>query len=174
LPETALICRVPEAERYIGHHRQRFDPPARRNVPAHVTVLYPFMDPAMVDAQVLATLRDIARAVPCFDYRLRKTGRFPSSLYLAPEPGDSFAALTEGVHRAFPDYPPFAGKFDVVVPHVTVAHGDEPQLCEIEVELRIALPGSGVPARCADMVLIENTTGRWETIEVFPLGAGGA
>src|SRR5688572_163051 len=49
LPDTALICRVPEAERYIAHYRERYDPPARRNVPAHVTVLYPFMPPGDID-----------------------------------------------------------------------------------------------------------------------------
>ena len=140
-------------------------------MPAHVTVLYPFMSPDLVDAEVLAQLRAVASSVRRFDYRLRETRRFPSSLYLAPEPPASFATLTANVYRAFPEYPPFAGKFDVVVPHVTVAHGDEQQLCEIEVELRIALPGAGVPAHCADMVLIENSTGRWETIEVFALGA---
>jgi 2'-5' RNA ligase len=172
LPETALICRVPEVERYIGLYRQRFDPPARRNVPAHVTVLYPFMEPERVDDEVLSALRDIATSVRGFDYRLRETRRFPTSLYLAPEPGDSFAALTAGVYRHFPDYPPFAGKFAVVVPHVTVAHGDEPQLCEIEVELRIALPGAGVAARCEEMILIENSTGRWEVLATFRLGAG--
>jgi 2'-5' RNA ligase len=171
LPETALICRVPEAERYIGHYRQRFDPPARRNVPAHVTVLYPFKDPGLVDADVVQVLREVAAAVPVFDYCLRETRRFPSSLYLAPEPGRGFGLLTDGVHRAFPDYPPFAGKFATVVPHVTVAHGDEPLLCEIEVELRIALPPAGVAARCDEMLLIENSTGRWETLQVFSLGA---
>lgn len=171
MPETAIICRVPEIERYIGHHRQRFDPPARRNVPAHVTVLYPFMEPALLDAEVLRELAAIARAVRGFDFRLRELRRFPSSLYLAPEPDDGFRALTEGVHQRFPDHPPFAGKFAVVVPHVTVAHGDEPQLCEIEVELRIALPGAGVRARCEEMVLIENGTGRWETVQTFALGA---
>ena len=58
-----------------------------------------------------------------------------------------------------------------VVPHITVAHGDEPQLCEIEVELRIALPASGVRARCSELVLIENSSGRWEPLHVFALGA---
>jgi 2'-5' RNA ligase len=170
LPETALICRVPEAERYISHYRQRFDPSARRNVPAHVTILYPFMPPAQVDATVVASLASIAAAVRRFDYRLRETRRFPVALYLAPEPDDSFSALTEGVYRAFPDYPPFDGKFDTVVPHVTVAHADEPQLCEIEVELRIALPPGGVRAHCEELLLIENSTGRWETMQVFALG----
>jgi len=172
LAETALICRVPEAERYIAHYRQRFDPSARRNVPAHVTILYPFMAPPLVDAEVLAELQRIADSVPCFDYRMKKTERFPVALYLAPEPGDSFAALTEGVFRAFPDYPPFEGKFASIVPHVTVAHGDEPLLCEIEIELRIALPaGAGVAARCTELVLIENSSGRWEQMRVFSLGA---
>jgi len=172
LPETALICRVPEAERYIARYRERFDPSARRNVPAHVTILYPFMPPAQVDSGVIEELRAIATAVRCFDYRLAETRRFPVALYLAPQPEDSFAALTAAVFRAFPDYPPFEGKFATVVPHVTVAHADEAQLCEIEVELRIALAsGSPLRARCSEMVLIENSSGRWEELQRFPLGA---
>jgi 2'-5' RNA ligase len=170
LPETALICRVPEAERYIARYRERYDPSARRNVPAHVTVLYPFMPPSGVDADVLDRLRGIARAVPGFEYRLRRTQRFPVALYLDPEPNGPYAALMDAVFRAFPDYPPFDGKFADVVPHVTVAHGDEPLLCEIEVELRIALPAAGIPARCDELVLIENSSGRWEQMHAFPLG----
>ncbi|HET7812294.1 MAG TPA: 2'-5' RNA ligase family protein [Steroidobacteraceae bacterium] len=172
MPETALICRVPEAERYIARYRQRFDPSARRNVPAHVTVLYPFMAPGEIDDEVLEGLARIARAVPCFEYRLAETRRFPVSLYLAPQPDASFAALTAAVHRAYPDFPPFGGKFDTVVPHVTVAHADDPQLCEIEVELRIAIAAGGaVKARCHEMVLIENSSGRWEEMRRFALGA---
>jgi 2'-5' RNA ligase len=170
LPETALICRVPEAERYISQYRQRFDPSARRNVPAHVTILYPFMAPDLVDASVLATLQGIADSVPCFTYRMAETRRFPVALYLAPDPEEYFAALTDGVFRAFPDFPPFEGKFETVVPHITVAHGDEPLLCEIEVELRIALSGAGVQAQCSELVLIENASGRWEQMHVFRLG----
>ena len=171
LPETALICRVPEAERYIAHHRQRFDPSARRNVPAHVTILYPFMAPPLIDDEVIASITRIAQSVPCFDYRLARTERFPVALYLAPDPDEPFLTLMNGIFRAFPDYPPFEGKFDTVVPHVTVAHGDEPLLCEIEVELRIAMPGSGVQARCSELVLIENASGRWEQMHVFALGS---
>ena len=171
MPETALICRVPEAERYVAHYRQRFDPSARRNVPAHVTILYPFMAPTLVDTDIVATLRGIASSVPCFNYRMAKTERFPVALYLAPDPDKPFSTLMERVFRAFPDYPPFEGKFATVVPHITVAHGDEPLLCEIEVELRIALPPAGVTARCTDLVLTENSSGRWEEMHVFPLGA---
>jgi 2'-5' RNA ligase len=169
--ETALICKIPEVERYIAHYRERYDPPARRRVPAHVTVLYPFLPLSGIDATVVAQLHEVAAGVRCFDYRLLELRRFPVSLYLAPQPDDSFSALTAAVWRSFPDYPPFAGKFSTVVPHVTVAHGDEPTLCEIEVELRIALPGGGVRARCQDMVLIEDSRGHWEEMHRFALGA---
>jgi len=172
MPETALICRVPESERFIARYRERFDPSARRNVPAHVTILYPFMPPADVDAGVLAQLAAIASSIPRFQYRLTELRRFPVALYLAPQPDTGFAALTGAVYRDFPDFPPFEGKFPVVVPHVTVAHGDEPQLCEIEVELRIALASAGgVVARCEELVLIENSSGRWEEMRSFALGA---
>ena len=170
MPETALIVRVPEAEGFIARYRDRYDPSARRNVPAHVTILYPFMAPEGVDAEVRERLRAIAQSVPCFDYRMRRTQRFPVALYLDPEPAAPFARLTSEVFRIFPDFPPFEGKFETVVPHVTVAHGDEPLLCEIDVELRIALPGAGIPARCTEVVLIENTSGRWEQLDVFALG----
>ena len=170
MPETALICRVPEAERYIAHYRQRFDPSARRNVPAHVTILYPFMEPSLIDADVIATLRGIAASVPAFNYRMATTKRFPVALYLDPDPSAPFQTLTDRVFRAFPDYPPFAGKFDTVVPHVTVAHGDEPLLCELDVELRIALPPAGVMARCTELVLIEDSSGPWNPMYAFDLG----
>lgn len=170
MPETALICRVPEAERYISRYRDRYDPSARRNVPAHVTVLYPFMPPDHVDVHVMDALRGIAHSVPCFSYRMAETRRFPVALYLAPDPDEPYMALINAVYHAFPEYPPFEGKFQTVVPHITVAHGDEALLCEIEVELRIALPAAGVPARCSELVLIENSSGRWEQMQAFPLG----
>jgi 2'-5' RNA ligase len=170
LPETALICRVPEAERYISRYRDRYDPSARRNVPAHVTVLYPFMPPDHVDPHVIDTLRGIAHSVPGFAYRMAETRRFPVALYLAPDPDEGYLALINAVYHAFPEYPPFEGKFPSVVPHITVAHGDEALLCEIEVELRIALPAGGVPARCSELILIENSSGRWEQMQAFPLG----
>ncbi len=170
MPETALICSIPEIEAYIARFRERYDPSARRNVPAHVTVLYPFMPPAEVTGEVITRLREIVRAVPSFSYRMVKTRRFPVALYLEPEPDAPFSALTNGIFAAYPDYPPFEGKFDTVVPHVTVAHGDEELLCSIEIELRIALPAAGVIARCGEVMLIENSSGRWQTMETLPLG----
>ena len=41
--ESAVLVPVPEAERAVSRHRARLDGAAARGVPAHVTVLYPFV-----------------------------------------------------------------------------------------------------------------------------------
>ena len=117
--------------------------------------------------------RDIARAVRAFNYRLAELRRFPVALYLAPAPGRLLRrADRRGVPR-LSRLPAVRRKIRRVVPHVTVAHGDEPLLCEIEVELRIALATAGGRARRAasELVLIENSSGRWEEMQLLPARA---
>lgn len=41
--ETALLLRVPGAESAVGRHRGRLDRAAADGIPAHVTVLHPFV-----------------------------------------------------------------------------------------------------------------------------------
>ena len=44
--ESALVVLVPEADPLVGPFRSFFDPSAALGVPAHVTLLYPFVEPA--------------------------------------------------------------------------------------------------------------------------------
>ncbi|AWS41654.1 2'-5' RNA ligase family protein [Streptosporangium sp. 'caverna'] len=83
---TALIVKVPEAEPVVGRWRERFDPFAARGVPAHVTVLYPFLDNGRIDDRLLGELRELFAAQASFEVRFDRCGRFPEVLYLAPEP----------------------------------------------------------------------------------------
>jgi hypothetical protein len=46
-PSSGLVVLVPEAEPVVGHLRDRLDPNAASGVGAHVTVLFPFPDPAL-------------------------------------------------------------------------------------------------------------------------------
>jgi hypothetical protein len=55
--ETALLAVVPEAEPVVGHWRRCFDSFASAGVPAHVTVLVPFLDTDRIDAAVIDELR---------------------------------------------------------------------------------------------------------------------
>ena len=60
--QSALIVTIPEAEEAVGLHRAQFDEPAGFGIPAHVTVLSPFLPPAEVDAHVVGTLAAASKA----------------------------------------------------------------------------------------------------------------
>lgn len=120
---TAVVVLVPEAEPVVAEHRARHDVAAGWGVGAHVTVLYPFVEPTSLDERVIARLGNAVLAVRRFDARLVEPRWFGEEvLWLAPEPEPAFRALTTTVSRAFPDYPPYGGEFDDVVPHLTVGH----------------------------------------------------
>jgi hypothetical protein len=48
---SALIVTIPEAEEAVAPHRAQFDEAAAFGIPAHVTVLFPFMPPSEVNAR---------------------------------------------------------------------------------------------------------------------------
>jgi hypothetical protein len=48
--QSALIVEVPEAESAVAGLRAHLDASAPLGIPAHFTVLYPFMPPSRVDA----------------------------------------------------------------------------------------------------------------------------
>lgn len=62
-------------------------------------------------------------------------------LYLAPEPGTQLRRLTEVIADRWPEAPPYGGQFAEIVPHLTVADGqDDAVLDEIEADLLGRLP----------------------------------
>src|SRR5262249_30316489 len=111
----------PGAERLVARFRARFDPSAAAGVPAHVTVLYPFVPPSKLTSSILRTLTELFAAVAPFRAKFSRIRRFPGALYLAPVPATPFRRLTQLVHERFPDTPPYEGRFADVVPHLTVA-----------------------------------------------------
>jgi hypothetical protein len=96
--------------------------------------------------------------------------RFPAVLYLAPEPAEPFAALTEAVVSSYPEYPPYVGEFDTIVPHLTAAEGDPGVLDAAAAAIRQFLP---LRARVLEVTLldeIEPDFRRWQVRETFRLG----
>lgn len=169
--ESGLVVVVPEAESAVSRHRQGLDANAGLGVPAHVTVLYPFVPPTRIDATALDGLRNLfARAEP-FDYRFSSLAWFGDEvLWLAPDDPQPFRALTENVHHAFPAYPPFGGQFDEVVPHLTIGHGvGLEDLRAAERAVSQCLPISG---RAAEVALLTRSpaSGTWDRAAAFPLG----
>jgi 2'-5' RNA ligase len=168
MPETALVVEVPEAEPLVSDWRAKHDWSAQRGVPAHITVLYPFVPTDRVDESVLADLRELFAAQPAFSFRLTRVARFPDVAWLAPEPSDRFTALTELVVERYPDYPPYEGIHDEVIPHLTVAEGNVELQDEVEAALTPHLPILADAKTIA--LLVEGENERWHLGERFPLG----
>ncbi|WP_406440099.1 2'-5' RNA ligase family protein [Streptomyces sp. NBC_01613] len=164
--QTALVVPVPEAESAVRVWRNRFDPVARAGVPAHVTVVFPFLPASRVDAGTCAVLDDMFGRHRSFDVRFEECGRFPGVLYLAPTPDAPFRRLTEAVVDRYPEAPPYGGKYEPH-PHLTVAQGqDDTVLDEIETGLRPGLPfAARVPT--VDLVVYSGTD--WQHRASFSL-----
>lgn len=121
IEETAVLIPVPEAEDAVREIRSALDPAAARGIPAHVTLLYPFVPPERLTCAVLDRVAAVVGAVAPFDATLTGAGWFGDTvLWLRPEPADRFGELTSLLWQAFPDYPPYAGAFTSSVPHLTV------------------------------------------------------
>ncbi|MFC9279089.1 2'-5' RNA ligase family protein [Streptomyces collinus] len=165
--QTGLIVRIPDAEPVVREWRERFDPSARAGVPAHVTVLFPFLDESRIDARVRSALVDILDGHRSFDLGFGSCGRFPGVLYLAPEPDTQLRRLTEAIAGRWPEAPPYGGRFTEVVPHLTVADGvDEAVLDEVEADLLSKLP---FRSRVSSVALMVHDGAKWHERASFAL-----
>ena len=112
------MARVPAAV------RQRC---SRAPIPPHVDGRLSVRYARERDGRSVAPRRDPATAeVPAFDIALVRVDRFEEHVWLAPEPSERFVALTELTAARFPDWPPYDGAFEEVIPHLTVGCGKTP------------------------------------------------
>ena len=170
MPQTAVIVRVPEAEPCVAGLRKRFDASALLGVPAHITILSPFVAPERIAAADFAKIEAAVQTVHAFDFELSQIARFPATTYLAPEPPTHFIALTQSLVRSFPDFPPFEGRHSSIVPHLTVANGSAEDAEHAARELELLLASHGpIRGRCASVVLLENSSGLWKEMREFAL-----
>jgi 2'-5' RNA ligase len=171
--ESCLLIPVPEAEQAVGGLRGRLDRAAAWGVPAHVTILFPFVVPGAMTADVVGAAAAAVASVRAFDCVFARTRWFGQDvLWLAPEPDDPFRALTSAAHAAFPQYPPFGGRYPDVVPHLTI--GDRPpggpaELAAAEAHVKPALPVRTHVSR-AWLMTGAQAAGSWRVAAELPLG----
>jgi 2'-5' RNA ligase len=166
-PTSAVIVRVP-VPRPLDRLRKQWDRAARLGVPAHVTVLYPFVDPGELTLDIRRELTSVAAHHEPFRVRFERVGRWPAVVFLAPDPAEPLARLTHELAERFPDYPPYGGAFDEVVPHLTVTENAEAPLDAIAREADEVLPFEHAVTSLA--VLVETPDGRWHGHWRLPLG----
>jgi 2'-5' RNA ligase len=169
-PRSALLVEIPAAEPAVRRHRERLNASARLGIPAHITVLVPFMAPGKIDTAVLTRLERLFAAVSGFGFRLDHTDWFSDTvLWLAARDPGPFRALTQRVFEAFPDFPPFGGQFDDVVPHLTIGHGHPlSDLRAAEESVRAQLPIEG-HVGAVTLMTQQSPEGQWTKTATFTL-----
>lgn len=168
--ESALLVVIGEAERAVGPLRARLDDAAAVQIPAHVTVLWPFLPANAVDQPVLDRLAVLFAAHPSFDVRFERTAWFGDTvLWLAPQPREPFVELTRAVWDAYPQCPPYRGRHAGEHPHLTI--GDRRPLAELVQAERTVMPLLPISARVEQVTLMaqEAPQGSWAVLTTFAL-----
>jgi len=165
--ESAVLIPVPEAEPVVGELRAEHDRSAARGVPAHVTLLYPFVAPDAIDTEMVATVAGIVAAEPAFRCVFASTwdDDGPVIALVPRPPAAPFHRLIDALARAFPDHPPYGGEFDEVIPHLTVAADG----ADVAPALEGRLPFDAWIDRAT--LMVDELDGRWSVRETFALGS---
>jgi 2'-5' RNA ligase len=162
---SALVVPMPDLGPALSAVRRGHDPSARGGMPAHVTLLFPFLPVEDLSTAVEATLARVVGSHPAFPFRLATVGRFPAVLYLAPDPAEPFIDLVRALVAEWPLRPPYGGRFRDVVPHVTVAQGRVSDRLVRLVERELPVLGR---ASHVDL-MVEDRARRWHLRKSFDL-----
>jgi len=171
--ESAVLVPVPAAEPVVAEHRLRLDSAAPAGVPAHVTVIYPFVPPGELGPALIECVAEAVRSVPAFSCYFTGPAWFNEHVvWLRPEPDTPFRALTHAVWQAFPDYPPYGGEHDEPIPHLTIGEvgtGTLEQLRAAETAIRPQLP---IEFRIDEAVVMvgSDAPNSWTVVARLPLG----
>jgi 2'-5' RNA ligase len=145
---TGIVLLVPEAASIVSS--------------AHITLLAPFgKENEPTPGEITDVAEFFADHAP-FDYQLSTESRFPDGVrYLGPEPANRFSRLTHALHRLFPEYPPYGGAYDLVVPHLTIPDDAN-------------VPPLPIHAHAREACLLHYEDGVYTELDVFPFGASAA
>jgi 2'-5' RNA ligase len=139
-------------------------------MPAHITLLYPFLPRPRLDTSQLTALARISAATPPIDLRFASTGRFPGVLWLDPS---SLACerLIETIRTRWPQHPPYGRPDFQLIPHLTVLRdADESTIEAADIGLRTLLPLRAIAERLS---VVAHEGERWIEIRTFPLQSLG-
>lgn len=161
--ETALVIAIEDAEPFDAVRRELVPSGVAAGIPFHVTLLSPFGD-----------LADEARTffaqVEPFEFALTRIAAWPDVVYAVPEPDDALRECMRALFARFPEWPPYGGIHEEVIPHATLGEGVDGAAVRDGVA-RLLAPH--LPHRCQarDVSFLEEfAPGRWRERERLPLG----
>ncbi|SRR5258707_1036224 len=140
-------------------------------VPAHLTVLYPFVDFEHL-AKACKTVREVAAEIRPFDITMSGYDQFPGVIFMAPVDPAPIQNVFRRIYARFPQCPPYDGQFgDDLHPHMTVG--------EFRTEVDQAQAFKSLPEyppttfhvdRLYVMYGIDGKAIPWLTYDIIPLG----
>ncbi|MET9609572.1 2'-5' RNA ligase family protein [Streptomyces sp. NPDC006512] len=136
---TAIVIELPTANVLLEAARQVNPALVRPGLPAHVTLLYPFVPAAELGDDTDGAVLRLAGALPPTDVVLRRTVTAPGFVAVdAAELGPAVRTF----HDAWPHLRPYSGRFgESPSAHVTVAlGGDDAEARQVSDRLGRLLP----------------------------------
>jgi len=166
---SAVIVRIP-LPTGLERLRRASIGNAANGVPAHATLLHPFVEPERLRPDVRRLVGSVAAEHEAFDFSLSGPARWPDVVYVSLEPVEPFVRLQAELARAFPAFPIYGrdGDFEFV-PHASVAEGkavDDPDTVGDPAWAALPRPGRA----SAIEVIARGPKGRWRTVWRIGLG----
>ena len=128
----------------------------RRGIPAHVSLLYPFVDAVQVTPDLVARLTEDCAGVRGLPVRFARAEARPGIVLTGPEPAGPLAAVARRLWAGWPEHPPYGGQYGPEPDlHVTLALGGSAGIAREA--------GRGLPVECVlgAAWLVELTAGGW-------------
>ncbi|MFJ7586693.1 2'-5' RNA ligase family protein [Streptomyces sp. NPDC097617] len=164
---TAVVILLPDAAPLLEAVR-RIDPAlVRHGVPAHVSLLYPFVPESALTGQDEKGVRSLAASFPAADLLLGEVVAEPGFVAVAvPE----LQPVVDAFHARWPGLRPYRGRFGPwPAAHLTVALGADNPTAATPVRDAV---GSLLPlrTRAAAVQLVALTENGWRARLTAPLG----
>lgn len=167
--QTGLAIPVPAADALLELVESRHPGTVREGVPAHMSLLYPFVGVAELDDRVTHALSELVAEHEPMPVEFRECYRRGGFVALRPDPIEGLTELTRKTRVRWPDVVPYESAYGEVEPHLTVAtRASEETAAMIEREVADQLPISA-ELREVWLVVFE---GRWALRGRFEFGAG--
>lgn len=162
---------VPPADAVLSAVAQQYPEAVRDGVPAHVSLLYPFLPADELDEDVINALSDLLAQSGPMTVALDEVQRQDEFVALRPDPITGLRELSAAVQARWPDVVPYDGRFGDVDPHVTIALHTTAERATTIAE-QIVPPLVPISAELRDVWLVAYSGGRWTVRQKFVLGLG--
>lgn len=169
MPDRSAVIVQVALPAKLAAQRGAADRMARRGVPAHVTILFPFLHVDELAEPVRSTLAGIAADATPLTARFAHVERHDGTVWLLPADQRPFLDLTTAVAAAWPDHPPYEGIHDELIAHLTLV--ESPDAGALDAAQDAAVAAGTFETRIDTLtVIVEVAHDRWHPLWHLPLG----